>query len=116
MKFRCNNLKRKCGICDGKIIHNKLSSSSGETLAESIVSILIIGLSIGFMLILISKVNELNLFALEKDDVFYMMLDSAETKTECVGSAIVTLSGNGLEDIYFSVYRYGGDTIISYKP
>lgn len=115
MKYRHTNLKRKRRICDGKILHNRLCSSSGETLVESLVSILIIGLSIGFMIILISRVKALDLFAFEKDNAFYNTLSSAEVKTESVGSAIVTLSGDGLEDIYFSVYRYGGDTIISYK-
>ncbi len=108
--------RERCrGVRSGKSGRDKLASDSGETLVECLISVLIISLSVSLLLVIVSDAVALDQLALDKDNTLSMELEGAEMKTECAGSAVVTISGSGLEDICFSVRRYGGSSIVSYK-
>lgn len=75
----------------------KLRSTRGETLAEILVSIVILGLSIGLMLTMIMTSTKITQNAREADTKLIGELNAAEQQNgdDLIKTADVVISGNG---------------------
>ena len=104
-----------------KRIHKKLSSRSGETLAEVLIALLIIALSTMLLVVMINTAGSIDIRIRGRDKTFYEDLTRAEThtsaegETEETGKVIITDADGKSTDQEITVKVYGGNGLISYE-
>jgi len=98
----------------------KLISRQGETLTETLVGILVVGLASAVLACMSAVSARMNAAAVAKDTALYDAITSAETGTVPVGSRMVTVTVNGTPrtfssalygdaDVPLYAYRYEKD-------
>lgn len=78
-----------------KMIKNKLRSRRGETLVETLVSITILGLSIGFMAMMVITSYNMTMEARNEDKVYSEELAAAEGLMQIEGSSATVKISKG---------------------
>ena len=107
-----------------KPIQNKLRSRRGESLAEVLVAMLIIALSVLLLAAMVSAAGAINMRTRARDEQFYKELSTAETFGDYLGTQGVTnkikiqeLRTDGTDGIQMdlTVTAHGGDALLSYS-
>lgn len=95
-------------------IFNKLRSRKGETLTETLVAVLLVGLASVVLASMISAASHMSAQALERDKDLYEEITAAEAQSGGQdGSVIIKIDGS---DKNFTVTYYGGeDQLRSYS-
>lgn len=88
------------------MIWNKLRSRKGETLTETLVALLIVGLSSVVLASMIGAASRMGIQAAERDEELREEISAAETRTGSGQSGDVTVKIDGT-DINFPVSYYG---------
>ena len=100
-----------------KLIHKKIRSRSGETMAEVLVALLIIALSSMLLVSMISTAASIDARTRERDKTFYEDLSRAETRTAAGGAAgtgeVIITGGSASQTIHVTIY--GGNGLTSYE-
>lgn len=80
-------------------ILKKLTSRRGETLTETLVALLIVGLASGVLATMVGAASHMNKTAMDKDEVLYKAVTTAETRpgTGTGGKVNVTVGGTAVE-------------------
>lgn len=87
-------------------IHNKLRSRRGETLTETLVGILLVGLASVVLASMVGASSRMSAQALKRDADLYEEIASAETRTgDSSGGRVTVWIGGSHQD--FSVTYYG---------
>lgn len=106
-----------------KAIQNKLRSRRGESLAEVLVAMLIIALSVLLLAVMVTTAGSINMQTRRRDEQFYKDLSAAETFGDYNGARAaaektVLIAGTGTDyDIHVSqkVTLHGSDRLLSYS-
>lgn len=95
------------------MIH-KLKSQRGETLVETMASIVIAALSVALLFTCVMAASQINRMAREADEAYYKALTAAEEQTDAVPpDGTVKIAGGGHENT-FPISLYGGEGLYSY--
>lgn len=97
----------------------KLKSRAGETLAEVLVSILVIAFAVLLLASMVSASGSIDLSTRERDGEFYENLTSAEKKENVTGTGTVTVDwkdgeGGNVGSTSFTVNVFGDRGLASY--
>lgn len=87
---------------------NKLRSRKGETLTETLVALLIVGLSSVVLASMIGAASRMGTQALERDKNLYEEITATETRPESGQSGSVMVKIDGTNE-NFNVTYYGGE-------
>ena len=101
-----------------KRIYNKLSSRSGETLAEVLVALLIIALSSMLLVVMMGTASGIDRQTRQREETFYKDLSNAETHTAedgtpATGEIRIKTPDDETQTIQVTVY--GGSGLTSYE-
>lgn len=93
-------------------IWNKLTSRRGETLTETLVALLIVGLASGVLATIVGAASHMNKTAMDKDEVLYKAITAAETKTGTgtTGKVDITVDGNDVDPNGLDVTFYSDES------
>ena len=93
----------------------KLKSSRGETLVETLVSILVAALSVAVLVGGVTAAGRINLRSESSDTEFYALLTDAEAQTEPLEDSIrVTIRCGELQEVEIPARLYGGEGLLAY--
>lgn len=90
------------------ILHRKLHSDRGETLVETLASVLIVALTSVIFASTTIAASHMNATAKTADDTFYAELSAAETHTGSMPDTVTVSWSGGAQD--FTVTRVGTDS------
>lgn len=90
------------------MIH-KLKSQRGETLVETMASIVIAALSVALLFTCVMAASQINRMAQEADEAYYKALTAAETQAAAAKSGKMEIS-----EKEFDISLYGGEGLYSY--
>lgn len=96
-------------------LFTKLSQSRGESLTESLCSVLLVALSSAVLASMIAAANHMNSVAIEQDRAFYQELNAAENRTDSLPGT-VSVAGNVDGAPYaftYSVLLHGGEDALT---
>lgn len=101
-------------------VYNKLRSRKGETLTETLVAILLVGLASVVLASMISAASRMGAQALEWDTALYEAVTAVETqpdeaKTEAAKKVQVTIGSEPAEDFTVAYYSDADGTLYSYR-
>ncbi|NCB62073.1 MAG: hypothetical protein EOM52_00415 [Clostridia bacterium] len=96
------------------VIGRKFSSAKGETLAETVASILIIALASVIFATMALSATRLNAAANTADQAFYAELSAAETQTGTVSGTVTVSWGSDSQDFAVTCAGAAGE-LISYR-
>lgn len=91
------------------MIH-KLKSQRGETLVETMASIVIAALSVALLFTCVMAASQINRMAREADEAYYADLTAAETQAAVAKSGTIKISEKP-----FDISLYGGEGMYSFK-
>lgn len=111
-----------------KPIQNKLRSRRGESLAEVLIAMLIIALSVLMLAAMVSAAGAINMRTRARDEQFYKELSAAETFGGYLGTQVVTGKRIHIQELDedghdktdgikmdLKVEAHGGDALLSYS-
>ena len=97
---------------------NKLRSARGETLTETLMAVLIVGLASVMLAAMIGSASRMNRTALQKDAAYLKALSQVESGTdtgETEGRIVVEVEGTETATLDVT-YRHGeGDALVDYE-
>lgn len=102
-------------------IWNKLRARKGETLTETLVAVLLVGLASVVLASMVGAASRMSIRALERDGKLYAAVTAAETqpdsaKVEETDSNVRVAIGNGpTEDFPVTYFSDGDGTLYSYR-